>query len=259
MTVSIEYCNGILRTTVNLLTPPGEKGTPWERLSVMSKIKTKENWYTLCAGMDLLEDTESAKDNFRQFGLDGPTKYENIGEKYLRLYGILNASYQQQEAILSLLQFTNVADMKKERQQFDALEIMKIRSIAGSHAMNYKNYNSQKKQEKQSYMIARYSLDRSCISFRNSGGTEEINIKESIEEFDKIVTEKLFEIIHCFVDILKKNKPESYEENRFQFEQMSKIMHGEPYSIKIGELEISGLGGPTDESMIEVYNKTDEK
>lgn len=43
----------------------------------------------------LIEDTQLAKLNFREFGASGPTKYKNFGEVYLRIYGIYNACYLQ--------------------------------------------------------------------------------------------------------------------------------------------------------------------
>ena len=63
--------------------------------SEVFKIDPNYTAETFLCGIFLLEDTSDATDNYNKFGLDGPTKYENIGEKYLRLYGILNAAYMQ--------------------------------------------------------------------------------------------------------------------------------------------------------------------
>jgi hypothetical protein len=41
-------------------------------------------------------------ENFLRFGIDGPTKYGDMGEKYIKLYGALNATYLQQQAAISL-------------------------------------------------------------------------------------------------------------------------------------------------------------
>ncbi|MEM9391533.1 MAG: hypothetical protein AAGA02_13735 [Bacteroidota bacterium] len=50
---------------------------------------------TFLSGIFLLEDTSQAIDNYFEFGLEGPTKYKNFGERYLRLYGLLNSAYMQ--------------------------------------------------------------------------------------------------------------------------------------------------------------------
>jgi hypothetical protein len=45
--------------------------------------------------MDIVGDASLAMYNFAEFSLDGPTKYEDTGERYLRLYGLLSAVYIQ--------------------------------------------------------------------------------------------------------------------------------------------------------------------
>jgi hypothetical protein len=43
--------------------------------------------------MDVIGDAALALKNFLRFSLDGPTRYEDLGERYLRLYGLLSATY----------------------------------------------------------------------------------------------------------------------------------------------------------------------
>jgi hypothetical protein len=50
----------------------------------------------------LFEDTQLAKTNFNLFGITGPTKIINVGECYLRFYGLFNSCYMQKIALLKL-------------------------------------------------------------------------------------------------------------------------------------------------------------
>jgi len=56
------------------------------------------SWHQLCAAMDIIEDTESAVDAY--VGHDFPT---DTGEKYLRIYGILQGLFLQQDALVELV------------------------------------------------------------------------------------------------------------------------------------------------------------
>ncbi len=64
----------------------------------------------------LLEDTQLAKQNFTEFGTTGPTKYENLGEVYLRVYGVLNACYLQQQSIVEMCDKLNIDGLVKSRK-----------------------------------------------------------------------------------------------------------------------------------------------
>lgn len=53
------------------------------------RLNCEEDWSFISVAMDVVGDAAYALDNFLKFGLDGPTKYDNTGEQYLRLYGML--------------------------------------------------------------------------------------------------------------------------------------------------------------------------
>ena len=53
-----------------------------------------DKWKMLCVSMDTLEDTCEALLHFESEGIG-----DNTGEKYLNLYGILQAVFLQQDAI----------------------------------------------------------------------------------------------------------------------------------------------------------------
>ena len=77
--------------------------------------------------------------NFLKFGLDGPTRYEDIGERYLRLYGVLNATYIQQEAILNLYKLMNVPKWNNSKKDISLLKIREVRHKVGAHSNDYLN------------------------------------------------------------------------------------------------------------------------
>ena len=68
------------------------------------KFDDKNGWNVLCSLMDVLNDTELAKENFIKYGIGGPTKISDIGEQYLRLYGITNSIYLQKSAVLAFIE-----------------------------------------------------------------------------------------------------------------------------------------------------------
>ena len=66
------------------------------------RLNAPSDWEFICVAMDVVGDAALALGSFLRFSLDGPTRYEDVGEKYLRLYGLLSATYVQQEAIIKL-------------------------------------------------------------------------------------------------------------------------------------------------------------
>lgn len=59
----------------------------------------RDDWNMLCASMDTLGDTSLATQNFIEKELG-----QKIGEKYLKLYGLLQAVFLQQDAIKFLFE-----------------------------------------------------------------------------------------------------------------------------------------------------------
>jgi hypothetical protein len=58
-----------------------------------------EEWNALCVTIDTLEDTYLALEHYESFGLG-----DEIGEKYLKLYGLLQAVVMHQDSIRRLYQ-----------------------------------------------------------------------------------------------------------------------------------------------------------
>ena len=89
-----------------------------ERLNKKYGIDNQLNHFIIKACVDLLEDTEYAIEDFEKFGLDGPTKYKNTGERYLRLYGLLNAVNSQKSIVITLHEIFKVPNKKEVINKF---------------------------------------------------------------------------------------------------------------------------------------------
>ena len=151
----------------------------------LSCLKAVEDWNYICVSMDIVDQTNDAIRNFLLFGLDGPTKYEDVGERFLRLYGVLNATYIQQEAIKQICKrFGLEAD-----KEVNAIPIRNIRNKIGAHNPE-QGYGRDKKK---AYLTARLSLSDFKLSYGHyetkdgqktftSFPSESIDLKERVEE-----------------------------------------------------------------------------
>lgn len=117
-----------------------------------------------------LEDTEEAIQNFIKFGIQGPTRIDdNLGENYLRFYGILNTLNIQKSIIISLYEIFKVPNKNISIQEFKSSPIIELRNKLASHNVDYRGFNN----EFDFYRIARFSIrDKSdkveFVSKRNS-------------------------------------------------------------------------------------------
>ena len=106
-----------------------------EAVEKLLKLNNENDWSFICTAMDVVGDTSLAIDNFIKFALDGPTRYRDKGEQYLRLYGILSAAYLQQEAVLKLYYLMNCPKPKDIKVKFDILDIRNLRHQLASHSL----------------------------------------------------------------------------------------------------------------------------
>lgn len=133
------------------------------------------------ACIDLLEDTQSAIDEVNKNGLI--TKTEHYGEMYLRLYGVLNAFYQQMNAVIDLIRLFNFKNQKELTLKLKSLKIIELRNKLASHTTNYSIPNAKKE-------IDFFRLAQSTISKRGNNllivgknQSETVDINPMMEEF----------------------------------------------------------------------------
>ena len=113
----------------------------WGRNESPSKalrLNSSDDWSFICVAMDVIGDASLALENFLRFGLDGPTRYDAVGERYLRLYGLLSATYLQQEAVLKLYQLMQCHKPDDVKARLNGLTVRTLRHQVASHSVDYR-------------------------------------------------------------------------------------------------------------------------
>jgi len=82
------------------------------------------SWYQLCAALDTVDDTEEAKRAY--LGGDFPT---DCGEQYLRIYGILQALYVQQDSLHDLINTIHPTTQIKVKDLLKDVRLARHRSV----------------------------------------------------------------------------------------------------------------------------------
>jgi len=175
------------------------------------KLNKKEDWNYILASEDILEDSNEAISNFLRFGISGPTKYNDLGEKYLRLYGMLNATYLQQQAMCNLYKFFQCQDLRKKKEQIDTLEIVSIRHKLGAHSANYKDPETS---EMHVFVPVRIELnDFECSYFNHyTDEYETVDLKSAIQNHLELMCSTYVEVVKKMIlTIYKSNKDKCNE------------------------------------------------
>lgn len=164
-------------------------------------------WNILLNSFYVIDDTELAKISFKQFELQGPSRHSDIGERYLRLYGLLNAVYQQKLAIDNLLEIHKIPDKKKLSKQLSESNIIELRNKIGAHSTNFKTERADSEHNFDVYEISRPKLDRDVISLlRNQNEFESFELIKDIDVFDKIIESNLSLILTKIIKKIYKNQ-----------------------------------------------------
>lgn len=136
--------------------------------------------------MDVVGDASGAIRNFLRFGLDGPTRYQDIGERYLRLYGLLSAAYIQQQSVIKLIELMNVPNLKATKAAFEGLEIRDLRHKLASHSTDYSNRTTQ---TVETYVPIQIGVGGFICTFTNNEHTTHnvVDLRKAIEEHCRLV------------------------------------------------------------------------
>lgn len=185
--------------------------------------------------MDVIGDAALALNNFLRFSLDGPTRYEELGERYLRLYGLLSATYLQQEAVLKLyklMQCPNPCDVKAE---IDKLEIRVLRHQVASHSVDYRENDTERLQ---AFVPVRVGLSEfSCTVTKDRGGgsTRTIKLDDAVNAHCRLITSVIDGIYAKSVKTFFKGQAtrikefsERLEDLRFERDGNTLIRGGDP-------------------------------
>ncbi len=175
------------------------------------KLNRKEDWNYILASEDILEDSNFAIANFLRFGISGPTKYGDMGEKYLRLYGILNATYLQQQAVFNLFKFFQCPDIKSKKKVIDALEVVSVRHKLAAHSANYEDKESQ---EMHVFVPVRMELnDFECSYFNHHNDSyTTVNLTDALEKHLELMCSTYLEVVKKMIATIYKSNKEKQEE-----------------------------------------------
>ena len=148
--------------------------------------------------IDLIEDTENAILHICEYGLEKFNyKSNNLGEKYLKLYGILNAVYLQMSCIIELYEILNVPNKYDVTTHFKALQIFELRNVAGSHTVNFQDNSESVPQnvKKNFFRITQMQINAKGDKLHAVDGfhnLKEFNLYELIMEYNVLSEEYLY-------------------------------------------------------------------
>lgn len=176
------------------------------------RLNSSRDWDFLCAAMDIIDDASGAIDHVQKYGLSGPTKYQDTGEKYLRLYGLLSAAYIQQQSIREIYRIMNAPNPKDWKKRFDALEIRSLRHKLAAHGTDYKNEETN---QVEAYVPVRISLGDDQISYVNSSKSlqhKTVNLTPAIEAHSRLMIEALDTILDKSIKTILKGHDKKKKE-----------------------------------------------
>lgn len=209
----IERQIGILRKVLSDLAE-NDKNDSEDFILFTKKYFGFENdsgWNILMNAFYVFEDTELAKKDFEQFKLQGPSRHKNIGEKYLRLYGILNSFYQQNLALINLMELFKFDSKNIYRKQLNESDCIILRNKIASHSTNYLTARQPKKFDV--YEISRPELENGKIHLlKNQDTYEYYDLNNLINDFNEITQNILSKILKKFIQKKFNNQGKYYKE-----------------------------------------------
>jgi hypothetical protein len=160
--------------------------------------------------MDIINDSLLGIENFIRFGMDGPTKYDDLGEKYIRLYGVLNATYIQQQALLNLHRISNTPNLNKAEASVNSLTIRDIRHKLGAHSVDYSNRETS---QTESFVPVRLTLGgMHCEYYNNSTlSNSSVDLAASLNEHISLMNDMYTLIYEKLAKTIYKSNQEKYE------------------------------------------------
>ncbi|MET4568211.1 hypothetical protein [Rhodanobacter soli] len=191
------------------------KGEPARKL----RLNTDEDWSFVCVAMDILGDASLALHNFLEFGIDGPTKYDDTGEKYLRLYGLLSAAYIQQQAALKLHNLMNGAKQKDFKRRADQLAIRILRHQLASHSLDCRDFSTN---SVSAFVPVRIDLGGfNCTVTENRGdGSASYNLREGVKGHCEFMLDLLDATYEKSYRTLFKNNRAKLDEHSGKLEEL---------------------------------------
>jgi hypothetical protein len=160
------------------------------------KLNSAADWDFLISAMDIVDDASAAIGHVQQFGLGGPTKYNDVGERYLRLYGLLSATYIQQQSINTIYRTMNLSDPKALKGRFETLVVRDLRHKLSSHGTDFLDSATG---SKQAFIPVRVELGDELsiayVSYTSSFIHERVDLAKAIDEHVNMMIDVMDAII----------------------------------------------------------------
>jgi len=189
------------------------------------RLNDRRDWEFICVAMDVVGDAALALRNFLRFSLDGPSRYEDVGERYLRLYGLLSAAYVQQQAVLKLYSLMNCPKPKDVQAEFNELDIRTLRHQLASHSLDFLAPGESKAQAFVPVRIGLLGFE--CMVTENRGGaTRTVQLDEAILEHCKAVTSVLDRVYEKSVKTLFKGQSKKIAEFQEKLKDLRFVRDG---------------------------------
>ena len=155
------------------------------------KFKYKDDHLRFRGCIDLIEDTQVAINQVYEKGLSNEAN--DCGERYLKLYGVLNAIYMQMFSLFELIELFKTPPKAKTTREFKQLRIIELRNKVAAHTPNYMN-NGNKERNTDFYRLTRTSIGQwgNRIAIVSSyDELEEFDLIPLMNEFSQKVEENL--------------------------------------------------------------------
>ena len=186
-------------------------------------------WNIILNAYYIIDDTELAKKSFNKFDLQGPSRHQDVGERYLRLYGFLNAVYQQKLAIDNLMEVHKILKHKEYSKQLSNNELLVLRNKIAAHSANYNLTKEDSEHKFDVYEISRPDLQADGVRLlRNQHDFEVFELDKAIKEFDRLIEEILSVIVGKLIKRIFNNQGKYYAD----YQIVNKLKDG---AILVGE------------------------
>jgi hypothetical protein len=142
-----------------------------------------DEWIILCVSMDILGDTCLALEYYENSGLG-----DKDGEKYLNLYGLLQAIFLQQDAICQLFQIFMKSNLKPDANS-EWMRIRYVRNLVAGHPIEKKDKKGTKR-----CLISRATIQSDTfqlIVWKKEENKDEIEDVELKSLFNKYKSESI--------------------------------------------------------------------
>lgn len=188
-------------------------------------FESEVGWNIMMNAYYVFEDTELAKKSFCEFGLQGPCKICDIGERYLRLNGLLNAIYQQRNAVINLIEIHKLEHKKALIKLLTSTGLVELRNKIAAHSSNYVDNIKNSSRKFDVYEISRIDLEDDRIKLlKNQDVFEEYDLESTLSEFNKIIENVLSEVCAKILETRFRNKGIMY--NKYLEVKEEKIQIG---------------------------------